>query len=148
VLARPVGAAKPPRLDAQARKKMGNKSGFTLIELLTVILIIGLLAVIALPKFVNTRARAHYAAMQSDLRNLATVEENYYAQNKTYTPNLSQLQFNPSENVAVAIGEATDIGWIATATFPGADPLQCELFYGTVSGTTLATKEGVIACDN
>jgi prepilin-type N-terminal cleavage/methylation domain-containing protein len=58
-----------------------NRKGFTLIELLIVVVIIGILAAIALPKFGQTRERAYISAMQSDLRNLQSSQEMYYADN-------------------------------------------------------------------
>src|SRR3979490_1218805 len=61
-----------------------NRAGVTLIELVTVVAIIGLLAVIAIPKLTNLKERAQVAAMKSDLRNLVTLEENYFAQNLKY----------------------------------------------------------------
>ncbi|HJQ66607.1 MAG TPA: prepilin-type N-terminal cleavage/methylation domain-containing protein, partial [Gemmatimonadales bacterium] len=51
-----------------------SRRGFTLIELLIVVVIIGILASIAIPKFVNTKEKAYIASMKSDLRNLATAE--------------------------------------------------------------------------
>src|SRR5438309_1679471 len=56
-----------------------NRKGFTLIELLIVVVIIGILAAIAIPKFANTKDKAYVAAMKSDLRNMATYEEQYAA---------------------------------------------------------------------
>ena len=47
-----------------------NKKGFTLIELLIVVVIIGILAAIAIPKFANTKDKAYVAAMKSDLATL------------------------------------------------------------------------------
>ena len=56
-----------------------NKKGFTLIELLIVVVIIGILAAIAIPKFANTKDKAYVASMKADLRNLATYEESFAA---------------------------------------------------------------------
>ena len=61
-----------------------NRRGFTLIELLIVVVIIGLLAAIAIPKFANTKEKAVVASMRSDLRNLATAQESYWVENRTY----------------------------------------------------------------
>lgn len=128
---------------------MRNKSGFTLVELLTVILIIGLLAVIALPRFVNTRSKAFYSAMRSDLRNLATAEEDYFAESLTYTTDPTQLDsYRTSKRILVTIPEATDKGWRATATHEINTELECEIYYGTATGATIATKEGGVYCNN
>ena len=63
---------------------MSNKKGFTLIELLIVVVIIGILAAIAIPKFANTKEKAYLAAMKSDLRNLVTAEEAYFSNASIY----------------------------------------------------------------
>ena len=55
-----------------------TKRGFTLIELLIVVVVIGILAAIAIPKFSATREKAFKSAMMSDLKNLATQEEIYH----------------------------------------------------------------------
>jgi len=101
-----------------------SNKGFTLIELLIVVVIIGILAAIAIPKFASTKDKAYVAAMKSDLRNLATYEEQYAADNQgayfggTAT-SASPLQgFTPSQNVTI---NATNIAgpppsWTATAT--------------------------------
>ncbi len=62
-----------------------NRKGFTLIELLIVVVIIGILAAIAIPKFANTKEKAYLASMKSDLRNLVTAEEAYFADSIKYT---------------------------------------------------------------
>ena len=62
-----------------------NRTGFTLIELLIVVVIIGLLAAIAIPKFGNTKNKAYVASMKSDLRNLMTAEESYFVDSLQYT---------------------------------------------------------------
>src|SRR5438874_6851948 len=62
-----------------------NRKGFTLIELLIVVVIIGILAAIAIPKFANTKEKAYLASMKSDLRNLATAAEAYFADSVKYS---------------------------------------------------------------
>ena len=64
---------------------MRDSKGFTLIELLIVVVIIGILAAIAIPKFSATREKAYFAALKSDLKNLASQEEIYYSDNYTYS---------------------------------------------------------------
>jgi prepilin-type N-terminal cleavage/methylation domain-containing protein len=101
-----------------------NRKGFTLIELLIVVVIIGILAAIAIPKFANTKDKAYVAAMKSDLRNLATYEEQYAADNNgayfagTATTALPLQGFTPSQNVTViaALVAGPPQGWNATAT--------------------------------
>lgn len=62
-----------------------EEKGFTLIELLVVVAIIGILAAIAIPQFSEYRKKAFDARAKSDLHNLATAEEAYFAENETYT---------------------------------------------------------------
>ena len=69
---------------ARIRKSIEeNDEGFTLIELLVVIIIIGILAAIAIPVFLNQRQKGYDAQTKSDLRNLATAEETYLTDNPT-----------------------------------------------------------------
>src|SRR5689334_18616508 len=71
-----------------------NRKGFTLIELLIVVVIIGILAAIAIPKFSNTKEKALVSGMKSDLRNYASAQESYYSDYTTYGT-LAQLQAAP-----------------------------------------------------
>jgi len=66
------------------RRKL-NKKGFTLIELMIVIAIIGILAAIAIPQFASYRQKSYNSASQSDLRNIKTNLEAYYADYQEYS---------------------------------------------------------------
>ena len=61
-----------------------KKTGFTLIELLIVVAIIGILAAIAVPNFLNAQIRAKIAATQSDLKMLVDAMQNYHLDNNSY----------------------------------------------------------------
>jgi type IV pilus assembly protein PilA len=67
------------------RSRVQDEKGFTLIELLVVILIIGILAAIALPAFLNQREKAQDSAAKSSVRTAQTAMETFYTDNQTYT---------------------------------------------------------------
>jgi type IV pilus assembly protein PilA len=70
---------------ARIRKSMDEKDqGFTLIELLVVMIIIGILAAIAIPVFLNQRKKAVDSSLKSDLRTVANEEETYFTDNQQY----------------------------------------------------------------
>src|SRR4051794_508729 len=70
---------------ARIRKAMEEKDeGFTLIELLVVIIIIGILAAIAIPVFLNQRKKAVDASIKSDLRTVANELETFYTDWQQY----------------------------------------------------------------
>ena len=74
------------------RRRAEDEKGFTLIELLVVILIIGILAAIAIPAFLNQRGKAYDAAAKSQVKTAQTAEETYATDhNGTYTATVSDL---------------------------------------------------------
>lgn len=125
------------------------RAGFTLIELLIVVVIIGILVAIAIPKFAATKEEAYVAKMKSDLRNLATAQEAYTSDNSVYyggaVPS-SALVYAPSQSVAISITATSPSGWAAVASVPGLSARTCALFVGVVAAPAPATAEGLIAC--
>jgi prepilin-type N-terminal cleavage/methylation domain-containing protein len=135
-----------------------NRKGFTLIELLIVVVIIGILAAIAIPKFANTKQKAVLASMKSDARNMVTAEEAYFSDNSNFAPAIGNVQgagvaaFQPSKGNVIAPIVATATGWSAVVTNPAvtsATPNTCAVFVGDAAppGTAPANQpEGSPYC--
>ena len=124
---------------------MRSTKGFTLIELLIVVVIIGILAAIAIPKFANTKEKAYIAAMKSDLRNLITAQESYFADNVTYTGTLGNLSYAASTGVTVTMGTTTGTGWAATASHNGTSK-TCGIYVGSATAPVAGANEGEPKC--
>jgi prepilin-type N-terminal cleavage/methylation domain-containing protein len=131
------------RLQPPARYS-ANRPGFTLAELVTVVVIIGVLASIAIPKFAEAKTKAMAATAQSDLRNLVVAQDNFHGDNRTYSSDLNALDVAPSRNVVVTVLEHSTTGWSATATYQNG---QCAIYYGSASPLHPATVSAVATCD-
>src|SRR5262245_4903589 len=126
------------------------RKGFTLIELLIVVVIIGILAAIAIPKFANTKAQAYRTAMKSDLRNLVTAQESFFADSAKYTNVIdsTHLKFQASPGVTINSGSivAGDGYWSATATHTQLPGEKCSIAFNTPNPTVPNAAEGEPAC--
>ncbi len=110
------------------RRRAEDEKGFTLIELLVVILIIGILAAIAIPTFLNQKSKANDAAAESLARNAATAMETYATTNNGGYSNSSPSALNsiePNINVTsntsqayVTVASGTSNAYSITAVSP------------------------------
>ena len=122
--------------------------GFTLIELLIVVVVIGILATIAIPKFSSVRDKAFTASMKADLKNLATQQEVYHNDSFTFSASFTDLGFVTSEGVTLTINEASGSGWAATTTHNGLAVAQCGFYHGdaTPANGSPANLLSVVGC--
>ena len=124
-----------------------RRRGFTLIELLIVVVIIGIIAAIAVPKFQNTKGKANAAALRADLRNLASAQEAYFHEHSAYTNDATLLKYSTSKGVVLTIISASNMGWSAKVTHPQSFPLTCAVYSGTVPSPPYpGDPEGVVSC--
>ena len=124
-----------------------NRRGFTLIELLVVIVIIGILATIAIPKFMSTKNKAFVGAMKSDLRNLVGAEETFFTDSMKYvTYDTSLLRFRPSSGVTnpnIVIGAGY---WSATMTHTMIPGFSCGIGLNTANPIDATAGNGEPVC--
>ena len=123
----------------RSTRRTTNRKGFTLIELLIVVVIIGILAAVAIPKFSNTKQKAYVASMKSDLKNLVSTEESFYADKNAYggtasSPAISAAPYSYVVSQGTVIGDIAGdaTGWSAKVTNTAAAQV-CSVFGG--SGT-------------
>jgi prepilin-type N-terminal cleavage/methylation domain-containing protein len=127
---------------------MSNRKGFTLIELLIVVVIIGILAAIAIPKFAATKDKAKLASVKTDLRNGMTAQEAYFSDFSTYA---SFAQLQTASNFTLSSGNTNNgsagasNGYTMTFNNPTISTgiTQCTVQLGAGAASTL---DGVIVC--
>jgi type IV pilus assembly protein PilA len=101
---------------------MKGKKGFTLIELMIVVAIIGILAAIAIPNFLNYQCKAKQSEAKTNLGSIATCEEAYFAEYDTYSASNNDIGFaTKGQNVryGYVIVAPSPLVFTATATSIG-----------------------------
>ncbi|HEY9828162.1 MAG TPA: type IV pilin-like G/H family protein [Stenomitos sp.] len=117
--------------------KKKNNEGFTLIELLVVIIIVGVLAAIALPSFLNQIGKARGSEAKSNLGTMNRSQQSYRLENNTFASTLTNLDARISGKFygyAVTGGNATGVGATTTPTNGTTDGLKVSSAYATQSG--------------
>jgi type IV pilus assembly protein PilA len=128
---------------------MSRRRGFTLIEVLIVIVILGVLAAIAIPRYSRAKLRASFAVMRTDLRNVVTAQEAYQQLSGTYYAGpipVPGTDLTASAGVTITLSDVTNTGWAATATHAAAPGHVCAVYDGTAAPPAPATAPGAIAC--
>ncbi|HET6818188.1 MAG TPA: prepilin-type N-terminal cleavage/methylation domain-containing protein, partial [Mycobacteriales bacterium] len=128
------------------------EGGFTLIELLVVIIIIGILAAIAIPVFLNQRKKGYDAQAKSDLRNAATAEETYLTDNPAgYTSDtngatLGAYGFKHSPNVNEVVVPDSANGYCEAATSSSGNTFWYDSQAGGLQSAPSATAPATTTC--
>ena len=123
-----------------------HRGGFTLVEILVVVLVIGILTGIAIPRYTGSKDKAYVAAMIADLHNAAIYEEQYATENHaqyfsgTATADLSVEGFRASKDVTVTLTATNILGsriseYTAVARHTQSKE-SCELRSGIIACTT------------
>ena len=125
-----------------------SRKGFTLIEILIVVVVLGILAAIAIPRYTRARENAYSAAVRSDLENLALAQEAYFDDNLSYTTDVSSLVYSTSQGVTITVNEIQPGGWGATGSHVGLPGIHCGIYYGSASAASgdPAPVPGVVDC--
>jgi prepilin-type N-terminal cleavage/methylation domain-containing protein len=127
---------------------MRKRSGFTLIELLIVVVIIGILAAIAIPKFSSVKQKGYRTQAISDLTSLRTAEETFFTDSNRYG-SLAELagKFSSTSGVgAPAIAPSTSY-WTATLTHPQIPGMTCMIAVATANTIKAGAGEGEPVCN-
>jgi type IV pilus assembly protein PilA len=85
-------------------RKIRNRKGFTLVELMIVVAIIGILAAIAIPNFLNFRLKAKTSEAKSNLGAIRSTEVAYYAEWNSYVANQAQTPGVPDAQKHAWVG--------------------------------------------
>lgn len=116
------------------------KKGFSIIEVLMIVIVIGILASIMIPRFAESKEKTYIAQMTSDLRSLATYEDQYAAENGgSYFAGTAYMSvplhgFHPSEHVTIVVSTfaAPTASWRAIARH-SLTTKNCDITNGVVS---------------
>lgn len=123
---------------------MNRRRGFSFVELLVVMVLLGALSSMAVPRFREFKERAFIAALQSDLGNLKIAQESYWAEHQQYATDTTHLELRITNDVAISISSQDVIGgYTAVATHSNVPGRQCE----TAMGAEAAPREqGAVVC--
>jgi len=124
-----------------------TRRGFTLIELLIVVVIIGILATIAIPKFGATKDRAKLVSVRTDVRNLMTTMEGFASDSGRYiSPPVAAQLVSTGNQITTLQANAQGSGYTVTVTNPTITngPKTCTV--GVATAAPSEAEDGKIKC--
>ncbi len=127
-------------MDLKAAK---NENGFTLIELLVVVLIIGILAAIAIPSFLNQKGKANDASAKELVRTAQTTAETYATENSGSYAGLGTTKLHEVEKT-IPIASENNNAWISAASGAAGEYTVTATAPATGDTFTIKNKEGVV----
>lgn len=142
---------------------VSSRRGFTLIELLIVVVVIGILVAIGIPKYANVKQKGYVTEMKADLHRLLTAEEAFYADSGFYTKYLDTtitgkkkrrtitvsstgLVFDPSTGVSYPLITVGRGYWSATVSHTQIPNFSCGIGVNTANPIDSTAADGTPAC--
>jgi type IV pilus assembly protein PilA len=136
-----------PSSHPATRSMIRDRKGFTLIELLVVIVIIGLLAAIAIPKFSSVKQRAYRSQGIADLGSLRVAEESFFVDSSRYGT-IAEVgnRFSSTTGVGTPTIAPTLTYWSATLIHPQIPGMTCGIAVATTNPVDATAGEGEPVC--
>jgi type IV pilus assembly protein PilA len=126
---------------------MRNQKGFTLIELLIVVVIIGILAAIAIPKFSSVKQKGYRAQAIAELQSLKTAEETFFTDSNRYGQISELVAYSHTSSVGSPTLTPSTSYWLATVTHPQIPGMTCGISVATPNPVNSGAGEGEPRCD-
>jgi prepilin-type N-terminal cleavage/methylation domain-containing protein len=121
-----------------------RRRGFTFVEILIVMIVLGLMSALAIPRYREFKERAYLSSLRTELGQLRIAEEAYWAEHQVYSTNLVDLDFLPSSDITLIIASTgLNRGWMAEASHALMAGRSCATYVG---GDAQGYASGEIVC--
>ena len=126
---------------------MKNHRAFSLVELIIVVVIIGILAAIAIPKFSSVKQKGYKTQAIAELQSLKTAEETFFTDSNRYGALTELSGFSHTSSVGMPTVSPSTSYWQATVTHPQIPAMTCAIAVATVNSVASSAGEGEPRCN-